>query len=1671
LVRTDEQARVRLKRAEDTFIELAAGSELDPSDRRNMQAWRVACCANDSARSAEAEELCRSLLRDFPAHCALLIWALARNWRIDAAVSIQALTERVSLGNGGSLERLTLVGLLHQAKRTDEALSTLAAARTTFEAAKDLELWRFWQTQLLIAAGRLDEAETELAADPAAGSPDTDALIQLARARRTGNHQPYLRLARDIWDEHADPRPLLDACETLARREAWADLSAQQSFLESVGTVASLRLVIASAWHTGRYALCLSLLDRVQSISPGGKLDADLRHLRMACLQCLGRITEVVKQAEATVQEEPQTANVIDLVNALAGKLDIKSAAVQARRLVGRGDLSARSALQVAGLIQFDDSDTARDLWRQAVGGTLSDEEAVVAFHLGNRLGMTVELKPLVERVVRAGQAGGTLVRQVSLDEVAAFIEERRAKAHDLERLYRNAEMPLHFIAGALNVPLVHFYHPLPEGASGRSGRRMLLARWGGRPAVDEYPPTTSDIRLHADVTALLMGAHLGILDDAEATFRPIRIASNTVTALLSILDGVQSDQPARVRAKRQVLELVETGIITVDDDLTTPVWEGIPPNIASTQPPNWLYQLSRAHAAKGLLLDFLPVMDKELRDPIDASPDVAQHLTNCGSLASSLRADGQIDDSELQAATAALGVEGERKGSPVPRRAAVFLRPGTAPLLAQAGLLAKAAGFARLFITSDEHRSIQEDLANEAVRSDTAQWLNAVIDRIRRGLEDGRYEVLPRSSDFLKVRGDHDPCGASLLELLGGSREAGDVFWIDDRAISRQGMQWPAPVLGSFDILGALKHYGAIGDRLYYQRLLQLRRSGIAFVPIESSELLHHLPELDDAAADSETAAQATLRRYFAQALDAEMLRLPPASAPGEPGEHPFVLGAQRAVETALLEIWQSDRSLPDKERASEWLWTSFAIHEATGFPLGSTAPQAQLLHVRLAGLLGTSVSFGFDEGGRKKRQQYLAWLERRIIAPRASADAGVADYLAEVLKQSLINVLLKKDKQTPKEHERVLRATVAELISQFPGPVKVALSHDARLMNALGRDFGGVVSVGQYNFRAQELWRALATAVGGGDTEVQTLDHGPAKVGGATKEDQASAVSFVIGEHSFTLDDPLNEILSESIENRKKVLDRHRMWFDMDNADYGRASAEIATMQESARRMEAVFERRDVSTVLAYGRLRDAIKQHIFRWEDVAPPAVESLLGRFRLRHGGGTWADAFQSAAATLLSEEGVPETLARMSAFPIPLPTPVVDAIDALGDEQREATLLSFVDTARSPIARVHAIRLLARLDRPSARERLEAAIAALAADGLAACGAFCSLLSITWDLLGLTVKDARTRMILAWAHAHEVYSVLCSEGVPDEWISSLKDRHHPRMREIFESEYLAPDVAAPACNDEAALLLFGLSYAVEECVDEVLESVRSPLIEILSTPMPEGGRFPALRLLANRSLFPNRLGSFLVWRPAVERVLGSDLNATITPERLQESIRQDVETIADTPHKLAAWMELYCVLGEAQVGSELQDRVDVACHGLDMSLSSGSSEDLKSWLVALRFACKNRRTASGDAYDEALRGNIEAAAAAVEARAQRAGDTDEVEECVASLLDCCLLAARLDGDPVGSARRFSELVRAVVGKSPSSAATARSICQRVSDDVPVEQGKELWRLLTYLRTFP
>lgn len=1686
LVRRDNDSLAHLNAATAHFsaiLELLVLASATDDDVAPFKVWRLACLANLAAKTEEAEDYCREILKANPRNHMAIAWALARNWRIPYGVSAKALARALEAGERDGEAMLALVGLRLRAKRYDDALDLLHRHSGLLEGERGAELSRLWRSQILTHAGRLEEAN--VVADTASDKR-SDAAFWIARwatAEKARDFESYLRDASAAWQAHGDADPLVRGCFLLASRrrvkgEHWVLLGPHREFLESaIGTAASVHLSSRISCELHEYAACLRTLDERRGAFADGRLPADLRQARLVCCQRLGLVQEALAEAEALAREEPTHANLFNVVQMHVSMGDTQAAALAARRLLDSPALSSQEALYLARTVSVD-SVLARAFLRQGHVKGFSDEQAPAAWMVGSALGVDeAELRPLLAQMAALAVSGRSkLVQSATLDDLVAHVARARERGEALERQYREAAVPMHFIAEAQGFQLAWPYRAWPrERESSASPQGVLLTRWGGYPAMDAFTDDPRAWPLLADASSLLLGEHFAILDAVERTFGPIHVPHSLIQALDQMVAEIRPAQPKRIEDLEAIERLIACGKLRVRDDVGAERWPAISDALAEDMGQRWAEIVSAAHVAGGVVVAFMPTRRLDRKEPPrELSLEVEACLVSGGDVARALRDLSVISEAGYTAALPFLEQPAVAAvANALPRGAHLFLDLGLGSSLACAGILEAVCREFVVALDAAERRRVAEEIAAARSSAELAEWVSGVKRRVSEGLRGKRYKLRAAVPDERLPSLSH-PGAASrtLLEALVPSDEPASLLWVEDRCISARVPRW-----GIYEILRALRHYKAVDDKTYFDRVLRLRRARVYFVPADADELVYWLQQAAARDRFSETEELAVIRRYFASAFEAEIFIVPDGDG-GSAGEAPFVANVLHAVRAALRAVWAGPESDDVKASMSEWLWESLSIHEVGRLPFGSRDPRHEQLALSLASLAMLDPVPDAAEPWQGARA-CADWIEQRLLVDRFDADPGLRPAVARHVSRYLHRPPPKGDED--ESDEASWRHIMGGYADNLPTSLREEIQSDAQLMTTLGRQLRAIVVIGPLSFPRATVWDDLARAVDEGHAQSTTTGGDVVDVAAVRKGAGVGLLTFSGADREpWHWPSPLHGLLSRDVRDREAALRRHRRAFDCSNARFETVLAEIATLPKPGDRIDAAATWINSSAAARYDALTSKVQTGTsFQREDLAPPPIERLLGCWRLSPTAGAYsATHFDDAARTLITDLGLHAALVGLAALPVPLPAAIVDAVAALSGDERQALLHDYDARSYSVVARFHGLWLRLRFsDGDDALTAARQRLAGLVREGLRGCRTVLSLAQLAAEQVQGQARCSEVglagRLAAAWLHAHEVDARLRAVNAPDDWIQGLRAwaaRGAP-VEWLRPVAALLQDAAWPQHLTPEALLLFGLAYAASADPPRaaaLFAEQREALFECLTWAADADTRLPVAGLLRGSRTQPDALGSFLSRRPEEATVLGAEIDQLLTPEFLDLALHWIAQQLEERPSDLQLWMQVVARLAIHSPTEALAARLEALLPRVQVRSLMATREDAPGALDVLLFACAQRGLGQLRLHEDLVRTLLVDGARRLSELGLVTEPGDRVQ---AALWEACRRGAIVSGDAEASARALALSLRAVVDAWPALGAGCRVHVQWLCDRLPVAQAKWLWRLLTHLRALP
>lgn len=892
-LKRDDTSLSALRKAEAHFGGLVTKYSQEPMrddrHRSEFEVWRLACLANDPERQPRAADFCQQLLDVNPANHWALAWAVNRNFNVDLSAGEIALERElgkplteVSTVNDVRFEKvIILAGLYLRGGKFSDARQLLQREQAELKLLGFEPLVSLWWGQLYALEGNTKKA---LSVARTASHIEVRRKIKSVALReqyqRTRKWKPLARHLAKSARRTGDGEYLLELCQLRAVRNDWRFVAAQaDNLIRSVATAEAVRIAAIGTAQAGYSARCLELLEANKHFFPGETLPNELLRLRVHCQKRVGALSRALADAEELVAQDDTVENILALMDVQLQKADLKGLAVTARRIIRRDDFSAHDTLRAAKLVHLEDAALAANLWRQAKVRALDEPPLVVeALNLGYTLGLDKELGQLRERMYELAARGDGNVQSFTLREVVTHQEERSRRLDEVFNNYTQGTIPLHLFTKEARASMTEWLHGFPaQNRTSLDLRRRLAiyARHGGSSVKRDVLSPDSPVRLHMDVSALLLAAELDTLDAVEEQFKPLRISNVMVYALLEQLDRLKPGQPSQFETNRRIIEKVEANKLQI-----VPEGSELPSDadarLVSELGEFWVTVAMRAISEMAYVVDHLPLRNRsDEKQAVSLPLEFQSHVINSRSVVDALHMRGPLSDAKHQEALAALGVEAKLKlETPTPPSGArLYLLGASASVLEGAELLDHVCDQFRVFVPASAVQLARAGVQEHTHRLRMVSWLQLLVERLRRGIDDGTYQIIPveeeRTPTLLEREQSSNYDLHTFTDLLHFKVVEGDVLWVDDRFVNGYGQRDGARIIGIVDVLRTSLAANRLSQADYYAKLLHLRRSNVRYLPLDSEEILFHLKQAQIIEQRLvETEELAALRRYAAACL-----------------------------------------------------------------------------------------------------------------------------------------------------------------------------------------------------------------------------------------------------------------------------------------------------------------------------------------------------------------------------------------------------------------------------------------------------------------------------------------------------------------------------------------------------------------------------------------------------------------------------------------------------------------------------------------------------------------------------------------------------------------------------------------------------------------------------------
>lgn len=1361
LLREDDAAREELRQALLVFDDLIErASEGGPNMDR---LWRLACLCILPDRREDASGAAAEILASSPTDPLAIGWAAARALDADLEVSRRALEEGLSSGV------LDVNG-----PRTIE-----------------------WLTPVEDREALLDRAQGALV--QGAWSPDVadeiKGLVQRLRARAPSSEGDPQVALRPEWDVASvtdtfarlcveDPTSpmLLGAAEVLARENAWSALTGHAQKIAAFGTAEAVRVAVYAALNGGDPLEALSLLEAHLSLFPGRRLPADLRRVKAEALSRQGEAAEAVSTASALSGETRSSDDFAVEANLRFRAGDLGGAVQTIRSLMRTARPSPEQALAWIPPIASEDLELARELWRLVADASPGhDDLAVAALSLAFQLGLEnerPELFAVLNRLAREGRGG---VQTMDITGALDLIRETRERIANISEMIGRSEIPIHLAIAATRANLADI---LWLDKAREDGHRPIHLRNGARPAEPVDGPLADRVLL--DITALLVGDQLSLIDLLRRSGRELWVAPSTAAALLSIEEGLKHPQPRRGEVARLIL--AELG--------------------------DRLQIVAPAECA---------------RVALETGPngfDLAQVIA-------ALESAGLIGAFEVAEARRVLNVTTVDAPAELARGCPIVFESQTLESLTDAGLLDASLGYFDAFIDAPALEMVRTEDAQAAVRTKLTTWVQHIRERLSADILSETVHVLPMMEPDATADWPSEPVARTLHEeLSAGATFQGDL-WVDDRMVSSYPAAGAARIVGVWDVLATLRSGRQISEDRYFEGLTRLRAAGALFLPVNAEEVSRALARARLVDGEiHETKALSALRRNVSLALlRQESLRQETNASSERPTELTFLMTLRRVAESSVINCWAGDASVEVAEAHSRWIWTSLRGELALK-PTDAIPGRRPEIYVALnfAGLIAGlhRIGAGGGQTAWDRRASFLGWVADEAIGSRLAEEPELSRMFGD-LTRGLLRLDLADVDGLDDDVRAHLRTHTRLVVAQLPAELQDIVFQDEGFFRDLGFDRDLALTLGDKRFSADAFWKAALEARKTGTAHVEALEDG----GTLTLQRRDDGSLQLSGALEGGFGDPAVALLVDDPVAARSAARDYLRAIDIPESDADAQLDVLMGVADPHLRMRRAQHLREQSVPTFLATLRDQVADRApVTLGYLRPPPFRLWLDFLRWPASSFDAASA-QSACATELGAEVAAQ---RFAGLPIAL-DPVLGA--ALRNAPSPLTLLGLIHRLQ--------FRRLTSTNEDLAFGASEVIDACLAHGEmfvtLLEFGALGFSTQPGWPQLPAAQKHA-----VVWTYAEQTTSTLLALNVDAHVIADFLRSSRPPLNSArmlkLERGY-DDDPLHAMCVSHAAILLAGLEFALGSAADDLnLEGdVGDRLVQVVASRLENGRLVP------------------------------------------------------------------------------------------------------------------------------------------------------------------------------------------------------------------------------------
>ena len=1735
LIKDDDDSRRKRREAARIFQELLSSEREDKEETRLFESWYLACLADDYERRQEAVDYAQSVLKAQPTHSYILIWCLGRNIPVDFPRSKAALEEKfkgfnIAGKNAPVNEALILLPLYLRDGEFTKATRHLKTIQPQLEKLGESDLFAFWECQIALVKGETSAIERRLSQKikniELRQSIQVSALLAAYQTNPTRtNRRNYGKRLAKICRKSQDPQYLALYCQFCHFQKNWQEvIKFGFSLLNKIPTGESLRIVCDAYYHSRQSEKCLELIETHRHLFPNGDLPNDLSRLEAHCWLNVGRPAKASEIARKVFEREKSADNFLTLVETHRHAGDWFAIKEAVERMPSLDDLTPMQQLQISRMIASIDQPLAVEMWRKVVKRAAEAKEIVdAAFFFGNRLGLGAETGELMRLMMDDTRSGKNNHRLLNISEWREMMRERTEHLQEVEQLYLEGKIPIHLHCEESGNALAIPFHLLPnlnrENENFRTKFKILVRRGNRIVENDELLKAKPQWRFHLDISTLLLVHHLDLLGALEK-FAPLYLTREIIPLIQSEIKQLEDrSQPTRVEAAKLVLHALAEGNcrkLQVTKSLS-PEEQKKYKSLINRIGERDICLMMQASAEESIVIDYLPLRNPQNGKSVRTPPEFQKVIRGWRSVVSGLLDGGLLTARLVDKCRLEIKKKGDDEfldNKPLPVGSKLYLTGLTAWHLAEIGVFGEVCRNYQVFL--DERN--EQVLIDENQRYEQGQklifWLRDLQDHLRKGFGQDIYRGISeeRLKDDPQARNrkleDYRMRPILELILLDGTQE--DAIAVDDRWMSGYlNVNHQTPLLTIYEILLTLRAHGHVDDDDYYEKLRQLRDENFRYLPVTKDEILYHLERAGETRKSPELS---TLRKYLADCLlDEKWLEKPavPMSRDNY-AEMEFVLACERAVVEAIGHVWSASESVEIAHSRADtllfdlyvgWFGLRHFLPEAVVHQAGAWHLASDFTYFCVQGM-GILANADLSLKERIKRiEAYFYWLGyifKEHLHSNSPFVERAVEYLVFFLANSSDNAQTEEQSdETVKAARQTISAMEMLLVNHLPEELRKPLLENETIKQKFKFTPETIYSVGEMQFRGDELWNAVAQALRGEKAEVRWKNNDDEileiKKSGTSQTPAQVDLCRADGSTVYLKDGIIGFLLPE-YEQRIDFALSNRNSLDCSDDELLAKLEEILTIADPLERVGAYNDWTRNSAQLAYENfVREVERQKGFSGQQISEFPLVGLLKHFRLPP---TTAEAsaetsdedlfnreFAAAGERLLQEQGLENALDRCARFPISIPEKLVEEFGNLPLDEKKSLADKFSKSWRSPVGKLHYLLLVLRAlpeDAESINQaHKEAKLVFKNEEENLEFEIFKSLLMLVSEEF---VRESETenwalpvRLSLIWAHAVRLYDIISpladSEAERRNLLKYLNSARPFWSRDIFAYEPdFRRDCLDPRHLQRRSFLGLAAGSLFAGLSEELLEKIDLPTLlrELCFIEMNEK-TVPHYSFWKDFDSRTNAADSFLGARSfgLFNLFFLSKTDALVfQQESLQESLKSLIEGIIEKPLDSASWVKLIFIIDGLPLNSALQEGFLRAVKNLDFYAIWERDEELA--LPLLSFLAEQKKVLPEEfrsKLEDWLRWTVAKLADRYPAKLySNSKETREQEDIAVYIAEIAAWITVEPFDPITSSQEWNRLVYELGGIWSNLPALLEPAFLRLWLGLPVEQlqgiGKNL-----------